>query len=168
MARKTTVTIPRKHLVTVPVTAEVIEQSEQRDSAHCMIADALRSAVSGARNISVDLATIRFTDRGSEQRFVYLTPPEAQSALIRFDQGETAEPFVFRLRAPVQVQPAPTVSRTSGRRYRSQVAHGVAVSSQSGRRSRPVIVGGPPLPANAVLSTGRGRVRSFGLKQLRP
>jgi hypothetical protein len=76
-----------------PVTAEIIETSIPADSGHCMIADGLKAAVPHATDVSVDLATIRYTDRQARRRYVYLTPPEAQRALLDFDHGNKPEPF---------------------------------------------------------------------------
>lgn len=81
------------------VTAETIQTSIARDSSHCMIADALQQAMPNASYITVDLATIRFSDTTAGWRYIYLTPRAAQEALIRFDQGEPVEPFAVQQRA---------------------------------------------------------------------
>jgi hypothetical protein len=75
------------------VTAEVIERSIPAHSGHCMIADGLKAAMPHATDVSVDLATIRYTDRKARRRYVYLTPPDAQDALLDFDNGVRPEPF---------------------------------------------------------------------------
>ena len=84
--------------ITVKVTQDLIDVSSQRDSSHCMIADAVAKTIPNARYISVDLATIRFTDMTAGIRYIYLTPRHAQEALIAFDQGEKVEPFSLQLR----------------------------------------------------------------------
>jgi len=89
--------IPRSRRVDVEVTPEIIGTATQADSGHCMIADAVKAAVPGAANISVDLQTIRFSDPKKRMRYVYLTPRMAQLALVDFDAGEMPDPFTFRL-----------------------------------------------------------------------
>jgi hypothetical protein len=81
----------------IKVPQDIIATSAVKDSSHCMIAEAIAAAVPHARYISVDLATIRFTDLLAGVRYVYLTPRTAQIALLAFDQGEKPEPFSFRL-----------------------------------------------------------------------
>lgn len=85
--------------ITVAVTREIIDLSERRNSSHCMIAEAVKRSVPEARHVSVDLATIRFTDPNKRLRYIYLTPRKAQYALLDFDQGHHAEPFEVQLRA---------------------------------------------------------------------
>lgn len=84
--------------VPVSVTSEMIQAAIPKDSAHCMIADAVLAAVPDAKKISVDLQTIRFTDPKKKVRYTYLTPRCAQVALVNFDQGRLVEPFDFKLR----------------------------------------------------------------------
>jgi hypothetical protein len=81
----------------IPVPQDIIDTSTERDSSHCMIADAIRRAVPKATYISVDLATIRFSDMAAGLRYVYLTPRSAQAALLAFDHGEKPKPFKVRL-----------------------------------------------------------------------
>lgn len=87
----------RSPRVEVKITQDVIDTAQQRDSSHCMIADAVQKALPKARYISVDLATIRFTDVAAGLRYIYLTPRSAQKALLDFDQGKPTEPFTTRL-----------------------------------------------------------------------
>ncbi len=82
-----------------PVTAEIIEDAVPQDSAHCMIADALKAAMPEAQSVSVDLATIRFTDPKRGRRYIYLTPIPAQVALLDFDKGDKPEPFTVKCHA---------------------------------------------------------------------
>ena len=92
-----------RRVFTIDVTQPIIDQSEEKNSDHCMIADAIRVALPDANAVSVDLMTIRYTDPVKRQRYIYLTPREVQRALINFDQGEHAAPFTFKLKNPVQV-----------------------------------------------------------------
>jgi hypothetical protein len=80
------------------ITQELIDTSIRASSGHCMIADAVRDAVPAARNISVDLQTIRWTDPDRGVRYVYLTPPQAQLALVDFDEGNPVHPFYVTVR----------------------------------------------------------------------
>jgi hypothetical protein len=89
-------TLPSAPRVTVQVTDELITQAVERDSSHCMIADAVKASVPDASFVSVDIQTIRFTRDGF--RYTYLTPRRAQVELIKFDQGITPEPMQFQLR----------------------------------------------------------------------
>lgn len=84
--------------LTVEVTHEIISQSVQRDSSHCMIADAVRAAFPTATHVSVDLQTIRFSDPDKNLRYTYLTPRSGQIGLVEFDQGIAPVPMRFQLR----------------------------------------------------------------------
>jgi hypothetical protein len=107
-----------------PVTAEHIDTAIPEDSAHCMIADALKAAMPEVRSVSVDLATIRFTDPKTCRRYIYLTPIPAQVALLDFDKGEKPEPFTVKCHAAQIVETkkarsertaaSPSVPATSG------------------------------------------------------
>jgi hypothetical protein len=163
--------------LTVEVTAEIIAASVQRDSAHCMIAEAIRAAYPGAVRVSADLQTIRFTDPARQRRYVYLTPRVGQVALIDFDQGDLPAPFKFRLRgAQVTLSgmtarrdhraAAPRKPETERQRKQRAAALGrarLAVGTPSARASGevPARVGGkrPPLSTFA-------RRRAFGLRAL--
>lgn len=87
----------------VAIDNETIEGSVRRSSSHCMIAEAVRAAAPQFVSVTVDLSTIRFTDKERRLRFVYLTPRVAQVALIDFDRGVKPEPFSFVLRTPAQI-----------------------------------------------------------------
>ena len=84
---------------TLKVKAEDITSGMQKNSNHCMIADAIRRNIPEARFVNVDGASIRFTAWGF--RYTYRTPMVAVHALNRFDQGDTTlKPFSFRLENP--------------------------------------------------------------------
>ena len=84
----------------VEVTADMIADAIRRDSAHCMVADALRVAADPERyfNIEVDLYVASVTDRIRNLRFHYHLPRNVQLALIDFDRGIVPEPFRVVLR----------------------------------------------------------------------
>lgn len=178
--------------VTVNIDQDIIETAQRRDSSHCMIADAIKAQVPDAASVSVDLATIRWTDRKRGRRYIYLTPPLAQRALVNFDQGIQTEPFSFRLHKAAQITEAGTKA--------SKAKQGVITKSGESAHNVPIVLGGkePPRGALAAGSTRkrpktqpapsgdeqaplapqepnlelgvnrRGRIRAFGLRQLRP
>jgi hypothetical protein len=132
-----------------------------------MIAEAIAAAVPQAKYISVDLATIRFTDPQAGMRYVYLTPRSAQEALLAFDQGEKVEPF------KVTLQYAHVLASGNARKARAELKQNPA-----GGSTIPVRVGGKtppqgplygeskdsPVPSGAVTRTGRRR--EFGLRAI--
>src|SRR5215469_3403443 len=83
----------------IAVTTKNIEESCRNDSRHCMIADAIKEQFPEARNISVDMMTIRWSDPRKGWRYIYLTPKPAQKALIAYDFGKKIEPFSFQVRS---------------------------------------------------------------------
>jgi len=88
----------------IQVTQDLIDGAKREDSSHCMIAEALKIALPQATHISVDLATIRYTDRRRRERVMILTPPPAQVGLLMFDQADSdLGPFEFNLPAPAQI-----------------------------------------------------------------
>jgi hypothetical protein len=89
---------PRSPAPQISVTDDHIKRGKMADSTHCMIAEAIKSAVPGAKRVAVDLQTVRFSDARRPLRYVYLTPPACQDALIQFDQGVLPRPFEFKLR----------------------------------------------------------------------
>jgi hypothetical protein len=162
-------TTPR---VSIQVTSEIIERAARRDSGHCMIADAVRAAVPDAQSVSVDLATIRWTDREQNIRYTYLTPRAAQLALLDFDQGRTAIPFGFQLRrgqATVANVAAKRRTTTPAKHAKPPTTPELAPAPDSGRGGKVNRVGGKPPPTGALSNAARVRVgkrREFGLRQL--
>jgi hypothetical protein len=100
--------------LTVHIDQQIIDHSMRRDSAHCMISEALRQLLPTATGLSVDLATIRLTDPAKKLRYVYLTPRQAQIALIDYDRGINPKPFAFRLHRAVQVTRGRAVAVAAG------------------------------------------------------
>jgi hypothetical protein len=110
--------------VKIRVTQACIDNGVQKDSHHCMIADAIKQKIPTAQFILVDLQSIRWSDSATKKRVIYLTPPSAQQALLQFDRGDKKiAPFVFSVRNPTvrdvgwQGQRSKTASR-KGKRYR--------------------------------------------------
>jgi hypothetical protein len=82
----------------INVKANNVDRACTNNSHCCMIADAIRDRLNWATFIEVDTQTIRFNDRKKGIRYIYLTPPEAQKAIVLFDQGVKVPPFAFSLR----------------------------------------------------------------------
>jgi hypothetical protein len=151
----------------IEVTEDIITNATQGDSSHCMIADAIAAQIPGAKNVSVDLATIRWSDRKKGERYVFLTPPDAQDALVRFDQGQPVEPIAFRLRAAqvtrIKAAGRPEQARRTEEReryYAEKEANGEELTAQEKRgRALLGVKQGPerPTTAGAVTVTDNGR-----------
>lgn len=140
------------------VPADVIESSKARDSSHCMIAEAVKRARPDATHVSVDLQTIRFTDPKKHLRYSYLTPRVAQLSLISFDQGETPQPFSFRL-AGAQVTRSGASERTLATRLAKRKAAGAQKRStkKTTERAATAAVGEAVLEVEALTAQGRKR-----------
>jgi hypothetical protein len=131
-------------IVTVKVTEDVIEQAERKNSNHCMVADAIKASIPHASSVSVDLATIRFTDPEKRQRYIYLTPYHVQRALIDFDQGVHNQPFNFQLRKAAQVLESGSRRLPDGTKKRPSRANKGVVGA-SGRKQPTKLGGEAPL-----------------------
>jgi|SRR5882672_4013885 len=103
---------------TVVVTHDLISDAQRQNSGHCMVAEAVKALMPDMRNISVDLQSIRWSDRKKGLRYVALTPRIAQVALIKWDQGEIPDPFNFQLRGVIVVQ---MQRRSKAEKERAQV-----------------------------------------------
>jgi hypothetical protein len=92
--------------IKVNVTADHIANACQTDSHHCMVADAIHDRLAWATYVQVDTQSVRFNNRQQGKRYIYLTPPEAQRAIVLFDQGAKIKPFSFTLsRGYLKVRP---------------------------------------------------------------
>lgn len=83
--------------IKVDVTKENINRACERNSHACMVADAIRDRLKWATFIQVDTQSIRFNNRKQGKRWIFLTPPAAQKAIVLFDQGVKVRPFEFTL-----------------------------------------------------------------------
>jgi hypothetical protein len=135
--------------VEVDVTTEHVNDAERENSGHCMVAEAIKSALPEARTVMVDLQTIRFSLFEKGIRYIYLTPRPVQEKLLNFDLGEPTGPFRFRLRHPVQVLPIGFSSRPN---LTKPVAY--TVNRSDGTFAK---VGGNVIPGGALPSTVHGR-----------
>jgi hypothetical protein len=168
-----------------------IAESLQRSSSACAVAEALREQIPNAVHVSVDLATIRWTDRVKQLRYVALTPMCAQELIVNFDQGEREklQPISFDLR-PVMIARAgarrrqvPDASDLRGSGVSPAAASPADPPPAEGKRRRlvpyagkekrtvskvpdgsvPVVLGGRMPPISALPSN----TRAFGLRQAR-
>lgn len=150
--------------VTVQITEDIINNSVQEDSGHCMIADGIRKVLPLAQYISVDVATIRFTDPEKQLRYTYLTPVSVQRPIVQFDQGQRPEPFRFTLRDPLVTETRPRKKwskRADKDNEKINLDKPILVKGHNGKITR---IGGntPPRMEGAAL----GRRRSFGIRAL--
>jgi hypothetical protein len=129
------------------VTPDIINQSIPRNSSHCMIADALKAAMPNAEYVSVDLATIRFTDRTAGRRYIYLTPRNAQLALIDFDEGRQPEPFKVKARAAQMVH---TGAARKAKKIQDE-AEEEATGTPKPKRRRAQLVERPPGATDGIV-----------------
>jgi hypothetical protein len=164
----------------------MIESALPENSAHCMIAEGVKAAYPKARRVSVDLATIRFTDPATNTRFIYLTPRPAQLALLDFDHGDHPEPFTVQASVAQVVAAKASAAKgtteaaakgpTGPAKKRTRKRAVLIENTRSGSRRVPIKVGGnaPPM---GVLARGSGsnkpragartgQIRSFGLKAM--
>lgn len=87
------------------ITPEQHERAVESASGGCLIADAIKSQYPELTGVTVDMATIRVTDRKKGQRYVYLTPPVAQHLLLSFDQGWPQSADHVTIKRAVKVSP---------------------------------------------------------------
>lgn len=126
------------------ITQHIIDAAVPKDSGHCMVADALKAALPEATSISVDLQTIRFSDPARGLRYIYLTPPDAQEALIMFDEGHKPSPFRCQVARAIQI-----VSMFRRNSYGTAVkVHDLGRKhiQPEGKHARPTVIGGKPPP----------------------
>jgi hypothetical protein len=136
--------------ILVRVTDDLIETALPKDSEHCMVADAVKVAFPTAKAVSVDLATVRFSDPDKGLRYIYLTPRFAQTALVEFDEGRRPHAFQFELTRAAQI--VPIYKRPKGqkgeKRPKPTPVHDLGpqrLQAEGGGRVGTVI-GGPSLP----------------------
>ena len=157
---------PRAPRVRLDVTADVIRDSKTRDSSHCMVAEAVRIAYPDAQNVAVDIQTIRFSDFKKGFRYVYLTPRVAQEAIIRFDQGDTPEPFRLQLR---HGQVALAGHRVASRHLSEKEQAERKAAREALLKARLIdanpLVAAAPAPADPDAAPGEETVKDWGSPQ---
>lgn len=138
-------------MLKVNITDELVQRACQRDSRHCMIAEAIKLTRPDYKNILVDLQTIRWTNPRTGKRYICLTPEAAGQALVLFDRGEPVQPFTLNLK-PAQVTSVVTreVQPDGSKRQRSSRGRRRLKIGDGGA---PVIQGGKPLPPGHLRGT---------------
>jgi len=164
---------PKSPRPVIHVSLDSIKTAMRADSAHCMIADSIAAQIPDARNVSVDLATIRWSDPAKGVRYIYLTPRNAQELLIAFDQGwdDLLQPIHFELRNAQVVKIQRRVVDANGIRKRATLGKTELKRAQNqGTGGSMIRTGGKPPPLGPLTNSGYarlGRRRAFGLKSLR-
>ncbi len=168
----------------VTITPELLERGVQKDSRHCVIAEAIKEQNPHFKFILVDLQTIRWTNPRTGKRYICLTPEVASSLLVAFDQGHEIEPVAFSL-TPTQVTP----NRAGPERKTNQgpkkidgqlVIHGGTPTrtghlrgssnvSNPGRKARADRVREAAVPPDGASNVARSaaRYRQYGLRLLK-
>ena len=118
--------MPKKY-TTVEVTQADIDRATRNHSARCVVATAIARSIDGARSVSIDAQTVRFTV--DDERRIYLTPPAAVGYVIAFDAGDTLHPFAFRLSENYRVA-ARREKRTAAGKERLRVS-GIAKRAEA-------------------------------------
>jgi hypothetical protein len=95
----------RSPTLELEITPEQYEKAVQSASGGCLIADAIKDQYPHLSGITVDMATIRASDKKKGLRYVYLTPPAAQHMLLSFDQGWPQSADQVVVRSAVKVLP---------------------------------------------------------------
>lgn len=131
----------------VAVTTEIIAAAVPTDSGHCMIADAVKAAIPHASDVTVDLATIRYTDRHARRRYVYLTPPDAQDALLDFDNGILPAPFEVVAHA-AQIRDLPPKKAKTPKAPRAKTL-AISTPTAAGPPAEPLAISEAPTEAPA-------------------
>src|SRR2546430_2457492 len=126
----------------IQVTQDDIDKSCRADAGACMNARAIKRQIPEAKNIHVDIATTRWTDKYTGIRYTFLTPGPAQKAIIPYDMGLKMPPYTFQLKQLIQITPKSVIARRPPR---------LAMDSHKGtdksHRDHPaVLVRGQPMP----------------------
>ena len=172
------VILTRPKVTDIEVTQSDIDKATRANSHSCMIADAIKRQYPEFTKISVDLATIRWSDKGKDRRVMCLTPLVCQQKLAAFDFGTMPKPFKFSLTAtqvtklektekdvdadgkPVKRPDRPTATKT--RRVsgpsKEKTLHN---SSPTKVPSRDLIVGGHLPPQNRASLKREFGIRAF-------
>lgn len=95
------------------ITEEQKERAIESNSGGCLIADAIKSQYPQLSGISVDMTTIRVSDRKRGERYTYLTPPTAQHILLSFDQGWPNPSEELTVKGAVKITPITRSPKTA-------------------------------------------------------
>lgn len=91
--------------ITLTIAEKARQAAIKSNSGGCLIAAAILQQYPHLSDPTVDMATVRFTDRQRGIRYTYLTPPEAQHVLLSFDRGWENPYREVTLRRAVHLQP---------------------------------------------------------------
>lgn len=139
---------------TIDVTQELIDTAKRGSSSSCAVADAVKTQVAGVAHVQVDLQTIRFSIPSRAERYVYLTPRQAQEYIVGYDAGDQLEPFKVQLRNPGVTPTKTAIPTDTGVSTRARVHRaGTAGTRRVGGRTPP------------KLATSTRRI--YGLRALR-
>src|SRR5437899_12903658 len=125
---------------TIQVTDEDISKAKLAHSGACVNAEAIKRCLPGVKHVAVDLATIRFTETKTGDRYTFLTPRAAQLGVVQWDQGVAPQPFVFSLKSPIQIRPKSAVPKRTPQAKVIQEPSGKKFGTKA-----PTVIGGPPM-----------------------
>jgi len=135
-------------------------------SGHCAIAEAVREQVKGARRISVDVQSIRWTDSRKGLRYCYLTPRIGQIIILQNDRAIRPKPTSFWLRGATVTTAHHADKSYKGKGTRMKPVHKLGrkrvISKHGETEHRPSTLGGKP-PMRIPKQYQR---RGWGLKAL--
>ena len=136
-----------------------------------MIADAIKEQYPELSMVTVDMATIRASDRKHGLRYTYLTPATAQHVLLAFDQGWPQPVDHLTVKRAVQivpicrpktgpVSPAAIAERRAEKlaEYEERIANGEELSR--GEKAAVTRLRNPKPAPERPSSTGRARVNA--------
>lgn len=90
----------------IEITKEIWDRAVQANSGACVVAEAIKAKYPHLRSVKVDVATIRFSDPETGERYTILTPESAAESVLYFDQGwEEPLPKKIRLRTALRITP---------------------------------------------------------------
>lgn len=89
----------------VKITAADHANAVRSHSGACLIADAIKRAYPNLTMVTVDMATVRATDRALGVRYTWLTPTPGQHILLAYDQGWPHVVEEFQIRRAVKINP---------------------------------------------------------------
>jgi hypothetical protein len=89
----------------IEITEERWQRAEQSKSGGCLLADGIKEQYPNLSRVTVDMATIRATDRAKGERYTWLTPPSGQHLLLALDQGWPNPTERVKTRRPVKTTP---------------------------------------------------------------
>jgi hypothetical protein len=104
-ARKAARKKPVSPTLQLRITDELRETAIASNSGGCLIADAIKQQYPHLSGVTVDMATVRATDRAAGFRYIYLTPQPAMHVLLSFDQGWPNPVDEVTIKRAVQILP---------------------------------------------------------------